>query len=547
MKPLAIVTPVYLLWYALFLFAPGLVRMDDFGYLQSVGESLVQGRILTHDWLAPYNVPLTALSSLAFIVSGNFHLSTWGLLAVFSLANFFLLYLLLRSRLDAWTSSLGALAISTFPIYAHKTSEYAGHVPALFFMLGALLAYRYGRWGVFFACAFLAFATRQNQFALLALPALWLLQPVGENHRRMPPLIGLGFFAFAAPLLHFLTNRTFSQTQDMYAHAGWRQVVSILETFVIGMMVVTLVLAICRLSFSEKASEEVSKPRHATFKRLGMALGLLLSATGLCLMLMRPFPFISFLTPLVGSLDGRWMLQWALAVAMLAALPFAPRLWNFPMPYWTTLTGFIAISSLRGFWYDFYFLEFFLLALFAYLQNRQVLHFSFTGKLMLGLVLAVNLAWAYGYKIHCDKQRLSAEAYERLERAGSVQVSEMTDGSFGFLGWKLFDHYRDNPGPGRASDFQCYVQRDRVVVESEIPWRRSFKRDLSDGEVVLDRGEAPVGFFTLGYRVVRLHASDASSLCGNRPISLENSGYTPKPFPLNASEWKAYGLGQFQP
>src|SRR6476659_7481474 len=88
----------YLACHFAFLYHPGLMRYDDFAYLRGVIATLAQGKPITHDWLEPYSATLSGLCALAYRATGNFPLSTWGLEAAFTAANFILLYRLLRLR-----------------------------------------------------------------------------------------------------------------------------------------------------------------------------------------------------------------------------------------------------------------------------------------------------------------------------------------------------------------------------------------------------------------------------------------------------------------
>jgi hypothetical protein len=92
---------VYAVFYSIWIAKWTVVRGDDFSYLESVAANFARGRIVTHDWLTPYNALLSVLGAGVFAVSRNFHLATYGILWIFSLFFFASLYLLLRARMAA--------------------------------------------------------------------------------------------------------------------------------------------------------------------------------------------------------------------------------------------------------------------------------------------------------------------------------------------------------------------------------------------------------------------------------------------------------------
>ena len=115
---------------------------------------------------------------------------------------------------------------------------------------------------------------------------------------------------------------------------------------------------------------------------------------------------------------------------------------------------------------------------------------------MLAAILAGNTAYAYLLKVQTDKQALSVAVMERMDRDGLATVDEMTGATFGFLGWKLFDWFVAHEGRtyGELADFMGYVRRDRIVIETGLPWRKGFKAELPSGALPLDSGSCRIGF-----------------------------------------------------
>ncbi|MEO6095680.1 MAG: DUF2079 domain-containing protein, partial [Fibrobacteria bacterium] len=219
---------IYAAAYFAFLYQPGLIRMDDFGYLQGVVETLAAGRPITNAWLEPYSATLSGLCAMAYGLTGDFILSTWGLQAAFVLGGAALLYRLFRERLSPLAAAGLALVFATQPSYWHKCSEFSGNVFTMVFVLGALLAYRHRSWGWFFPLTLLALANRQNSMALLSLPAWHLIfdrsrfgeppAPDGvQGSRKAWMVAGMMAFACAAILLHLTLNRSIAQNFGIYS------------------------------------------------------------------------------------------------------------------------------------------------------------------------------------------------------------------------------------------------------------------------------------------------------------------------------------------
>jgi hypothetical protein len=250
-------------------------------------------------------------------------------------------------------------------------------------------------------------------------------------------------------------------------------------------------------------------------------------------------PLLSFLTPLVGSLDRGLALQWIL-LAMLPCLFWTLdwRLIRFDAPL-ALVAAYVFLSSLKGFWYDFYLIDV-ALATFFFRLTREVPMRPGRFAFALGAALLFTHAvWAYGYRIYCDKQRLSIIVLEGLERAGRITPGAMTDGTFGYLGWKLFDHYWRHEAITDMAGFQGYVHRNRVVVETELPWRRAFKRDALPGGETLEEDKASIGYFSLRYRVRDLQDTLAPTL-STPTLALDPAVYARRPYPLDNREWSGY-------
>jgi hypothetical protein len=106
----------------------------------------------------------------------------------------------------------------------------------------------------------------------------------------------------------------------------------------------------------------------------------------------------------------------------------------------------------------------------------------------------------------------------------------------------LFDHHVARGG-GTLSGFLGFVGREKVVFESELPWRRGYRRGLPQGGTVLEEGACSIGFFRLGFRVVDLKTEGRASISPEGALILDRREYRPKPFPLDAAEWRRHLSG----
>ncbi len=535
---------LYAVLYLSLIYYPGLVRMDDFGYLQGVIETLAQGRIQTHQWLEPYSASLSALSSIAYLTTGNFPLSTWGFQSLFVFFNVALLYRLFRFRLDSKASSILALVIGSNPVYWHKCSEFGGTVTTVTFVLLSLWAYLSGRWMWFFLTAFLAFSNRQNSIALLALPVYHFYS--GQSHKdktgtkaspgwasRWALVAGVILFIAGALFLHSQMNQTIAQQYGIYAGMNPGKVSAILHTQLFGIFSGLAFLSIFGLLTGENPRQNLRTNFREPKALLILTLGLWL------LPIFWSMPLISFLTPLIGSVDRTFFLQKILLVVipiLLWTLDYRHLKLDGPF---CLFAAYIFMSGLRGYWYDFYLIDVALAALFFRFTREGTFSMGPWPIVVAGLLFAANVGWGYGYKLLSDKQKLSVSVYENLERTGKTKVEDMTDATFGYLGWKLFDQYWHHERITYLANFMCYGRRDRVVIESELPWRRTFKSGEATGNVV-ESGLASIGFFQLRYRVLDKHSSSNIPFCESEPLVLDRSSFRIKPFPLNEREWSQY-------
>ena len=546
-----------------FCFQPGILRSDDFGYLRSVLGTLHLGHPYAYEWLAPFGIVFSSTCALLFHLSGNFFASTYGFQAFCVLAFFPLLYGLLVRRMRPHTASILTLTVATFPLFLAKEADFHGGICTLDLFLVSLLCFETGKFGGFFVAAFLAFANRQNQICLLLLP-LWLVVKEYLIDRRISTglVVGGTCYGLLVTASVVFMNRTYASLHATFEVSGWMGMVGNGIVALLAGGIVTLgFLAI--LSISKKSSLEVSEPRKRWLKPL---------CASVVLLALIPFwhgELIKIDTPTFGVFGWpqvNLILPW-LILPCLWMLDF--RLLK-PSPYLALIAAYILMASLRGVWWDYYFMEIMVLGL---LLNSQVpenslraamsmpsesaprasphvdsgahpdlLRISVGGWVFVLLTLLGNIGYGYFLKVSLDKQMLAVKVMEEWERKGALTVDRMTGATFGYLGWKLFDYFLANEGKtyGNLADFVGYVKRDRVVIDTYLPWRRSFKSPLPATAELLDSGICSIGFVTLPYRIADLHGPASQQSVSGRPMSLDSARFRSPRYPLNNREWKDF-------
>ena len=576
-------------FYFLFAFQPGVLRSDDFGYLRSILGTLRRGHPYTYEWLAPYGAVTSTVCAALYRLTGNFYLSTYGFQACCVLAVPVLLHRLLAKRLAPATAMGLTLAFLTFPVCFAKAADFHGGMCTLALFLGALLCFESGNLPGFFLAAFLAFANRQSHLALLTLPAwaaaaAWLepgpgrkREPAGEGmiggvgSGSMSAFAGTRFwagacaFAIAAWALHSRMNRTYAMANAVFNGSGGGRILSVTLALLFGGFAAMACLALGGAAFRSPAASLKGNLRRP-------ALPIAASAILLGMKCLWPPALLMTDTPLFGYVAWPQM-NAAAPWILIAGAWFLDYRLLWPTPRLALIGGFILIASLRGVWWDYYFLEILATALIlaADLALRDAaadksdrdqaaspaasgapfpaasvspgIRAAWTrgAALAVALLLAANLAYAYLLRVQMDKQKLSVSVMERLERQGKASVDEMTGATFGYLGWKLFDYFLAHEGRtyGELADFLGYVRRDRIVIETQVPWRRGFRQALPAGALLLEQGTFRIGFLELPYRVADLRGPDSSRSIMGRPMTLDPARFRSPRFPLDNREWKA--------
>ncbi len=514
------------------------LRGDDFAYIESVIQSLTQGRIVTHDFIGPYNAFFTFTGVMAYRLTGNFYLSTFGVLCIFAMINFFLFYCLFRVKLGEFSSAALTLLTVTFPFYLHKSVDYHGSLPTWTCFLTALLAFSMGRHLLLMIAIFLAVSTRQNSIVLFVLPVYSLVSGYRRKGRVQWALLFYLTLCLVALSIgkHFLQTNWFNRNLHVIP-SDFNLALRILRQFGVGCFLSILFITVASFAVMGKQSLE---PFKKNLRQAILPLGLSLLFLGLAFG--SSAALVWFQTPLIGSLDHGGRLQWVLKIFILVSIWFFDRQllnWN---AIWLLGLAYLGISSMLGFFWDYYLAEIAILSLWIVLQSLPLNYLDWHSRSRLFnfafvLIIFGHLGYAYLYKVQFDKQALVDVVFERLERQGKIYPDQMTGATFGFLGFKVFDLIvLDYPTHG-FDDFTCYIQGNGVALESALPWQKRLVSSSDSQAKVLVTGTAKIGFIALPYRVVDHQNPEGRDICHGEFKYDERTSTHSRPYPLDNAEW----------
>jgi hypothetical protein len=510
------------------------LRSDDFGYVRSILLSLEQGGIRTYDWLAPFNAVMTGLCALLWRITGNFPVAVALYSGGAALLAFLLLFRLLAARTTPARAAFLSLAFALSPTFFNKAADFHGCMLTFALFLLALSAHESRRPGLFLAAAFLAFANRQSGIVLVLLPLVQAVEDIRRGRvirARLPAYLAL--FTVCAWGLRLYMNRTYAQSPEaVFAAGDWPDRIRLSGiAFLAGAGFFFAFLSVFGLagrSLADSFRENLARP--------------FLPAFGSVVLVAASFfwPPDLFRTdfPLFGAV-GWGTINKALPYLCAASLWALDRRLLRPSAYLILGFAYAALTALRGIWWDYYLLEMAALALLMAASRTGNRPMGAAALALVSLCIAAGLAYGYMLKVQADRQVLAAGLFERMERDGEIRVDEMTNAPFGFLGWKLFDHYLADEGRGAASlhEFQRYVRGGRVMIETHAPWRAAYRRPLPPSAVLLDSGRARIGYVTVEYRVADMHGPDTAVSALGPLLPLDPGRYLPRPFPLDGREW----------
>jgi len=368
-----------------------------------------------------------------------------------ALLNFHLLRLWLGS--NQITSPLTALAISLCPYWLNQSLEFTGVSLGLLCLMGALLAWRNGSRWLFFAIMLVGVTNRQSLVFLLVFPGLevlhrWLSVRKVEWGVAAGVLIVLG----TVVLLEFTYPQTYARMAVARSLKESLSPLILLKNLALGIALLAGIRAVWGWLRGESPKDNF----RANIARPALPLSVMILGA---VPLLRGEHGVFVVTPLFESVQplftvllvcsGAWLADWR-------------RLPAFEVLACSVL--YVVLVSLRGQWWDYYLIE-----------PALVLATSAVGAVkgekkagfrpwLVGIMFVGGILYAVWFANFLGKHERRMVSYERALRAGDLQVKELSDASFGYLGWKLFDSAKKQDKPtSQLADFLKYVEARRSV------------------------------------------------------------------------------------
>lgn len=424
-----------------------IVRGDDFGYLDAVVGTIRRGALMSSHWLEPFNLVLPAASAGAYAIGGNFWVATMGLVAAVALFNVALLRAWLRP--GDLAGEVAVLGVVLVPVWLNKTVEFTGVPVGLAMTLGALLAWRGEKRWWFFPLVAIAVANRQSAVCLLVLPLVELARG-WQRERKLDGWLVFGTL-FVAVGTWWLTQAMPPTFARVINAARWR------EEFSIAGLLGNLALAGVMLAGVRAAWDALRGELSVAVFRENLARPWLpLAVTGLgAWVVLGDAAELLCETPgmeragaailVLATFGGAWFGRW--------------RVWP-PLEAVACAGAYALLISLRGRWWDYYFLE---PALVLGWPAAVVASRPLARCWPAGLLLACGVGYAVLLGGYLDRGARRVTDYERALRAEELTIVEATDAPFGFLGWKLFATARARGvADARLIDFLKYVEGARA-------------------------------------------------------------------------------------
>jgi len=538
--PSAFVFVLYALVIAVLVPHSVIARNDDFGYLESTVLTIWNGWPTTSEWLEPNNALFSAVTAIAYRISGNFYLSTFGILIAFAIGNFLLLDAVLArwAPLTAASRRLLGFAIVVSPVYLEKSVSFIGVMPALFFELLALICYARRLYPGFFLSVLAGFLVRESAMMLLALPLGIVFWRIVEHDRGgRPPVwqLVLGVVATAAAgfTMKLSLNATWQQINIDYRALDALSLARLGRCLITGAVVSILSYMVFRLVLGVPATRRTLGERVAANPAGSAALAILAASSFLV-----TTPALRFDLPMPSSLNA-WSSEAGVVVLLaFAALALGLRRgislpWRSPLL--AAAAGWIVLVSLHGKWWDYYFFEIELLALLLACESAgrgapaaEPRPLARGPAAALGAVIAINaLCGVYlAFKIARDVE--SIRIFERMTRAGELYPQQLAAAPFGFMGWKLYQPWlQANPGARFTNDAQFMEATDDA--DTFIRWRLTEAEAPLAECAILRAGEARLVGVRFHYFVYR---------CGETSSAIPRLDTTCRVLPLTEREWE---------
>lgn len=133
-----------------------ILRSDDFGYVDSIIKTISNAVFSISDWIEPFNFFSTLTSASFYKITGNFYLSTYGLLFIFSVINFTLLLFIAQKAFNPLKGTVLTLFITTSLIYLDNSLDLTGVLPTWVLFTLSLLSWKYKYYLLFIIFSFFA-------------------------------------------------------------------------------------------------------------------------------------------------------------------------------------------------------------------------------------------------------------------------------------------------------------------------------------------------------------------------------------------------------
>ncbi|MDX9703013.1 MAG: hypothetical protein RBU23_08215 [Candidatus Auribacterota bacterium] len=525
-----------------------LTKSDDFGTLDSIVKTIRQGRLVTSDWFEPYYGFFTAVCVLAYKITGNFYLSSYGILMVFALLNFILIYALLVRHTDTTAATLLTLFIAILPGYLSKSLDLVGVIPTITLALGALILYQLDKinW-MYFLTAFLAFSNRQNMAILMFLPMYRLVSRWCRDRYIDRKIIAYtGIYLFAAYIFHHMMNETYARSNITEKIASHFNTITFIKLTFTGFLFVMLFKLPIEFFLKGRLIANLKENIRRPTIPIAMTTCLLFYLFFIDRFQLNLSSIVQMTTPIY------YFGHYSLIFIALNTLFFV-SIWLSDYTVFRIdglnllLIMFLIMPPIRGqIWHEDYLHIILVLSVLTSLTTicyERRIFFSTINISILTVLLLVNLFFACMIKIDIDKKEVAVISFETLLRQNKISVDELSFASFGFIGWKLFDYsIHDTTYPfSHLAQFLHYIKSQKIYLQTHLPWRNEYKVPLSEKDMVLLEGRHSIGGFLLPYRVVRLH----------EPIrwtdlfyELDKNNLPDSPFPLNNDEWKKFLAGE---
>lgn len=429
-----------------------ILKNDDFGYLDSVVRSLSAGYLVTGDFLEPFAVTLTFLSSVFYQLTQNLWFATYGLLFVTHLALWCVFFFLTQKYFSRKYAAALTTGLLFFPLIFGKLHEFTS-VPLYWtFFFAFILCWPKRPW---LACLFfvLAFGCRQSAATLLVLPFLSLFDRRESRTAMLVIAVGL----LACFFISLSQDPSFAQlnlTHKMHEQFQWS----------------VFFRSLCAFSLFALAGAGVSHGLGSGFtlerRTLGFALVIALASASI----LQPWRgWIGLDVTYMGSIPGAQVLVFA-GLVLLAG--FAPtRLASLRTNFVLLAIAMVALPSLRGAVWDYYGVEIALIGALS-VKSSPGSWVRLPRLLVSGVALYALVCLGYAgslWRFH-DLIALKTRLYEEAQRRRVITIHEVSRAPFGYTGWKLFDSMvkvqkANHQFQGLAA-FLCELNEQATLIEA---------------------------------------------------------------------------------